>query len=242
VSWNDDPTLIICQRAYLSDNTNAYYAGPGSDAAEGSTVLRTEAPITPPTRSILPLDDATIDQIAGSYVPLDATRSFRFGEVQATLQAGTYLYPWHQYALAILNSAMGDRPVYFASSGNAASALGLDDYLVRQGLAFKLNPGPLPESAPAGVVRMPEGSPLNSVTGRWVDMPRTEALLESVFMHRGGIPEWGHWPDAATMGIPNYYAWVYYALAQAAYVQGDTTSMEQWRERGEAWSTLGDTN
>jgi hypothetical protein len=242
-SWDDDPTLIICQRAYLSDNTDAFYAGEASGESAGErTMLRLPGRITPPTRSILPLDDATIDQIEGSYVPLDATRSFQFGEVQATLQAGTYLYPWHQYALAILNAAMGDRPVYFASSGNAASALGLNDYLVRQGLAFKLNPGPLPEAAPEGVVAMPEGSPLNSVTGRWVDLPRTEALLQSVFMHRGGIPDWGHWPDAATMGIPNYYAWVYYALAQGAYVQGDTASMERWREQGEAWSTLGDTN
>ncbi len=238
-SWRDDPTRIICQREYLPESADAVYTNDPSTVPEGKVALVLNHPVTPPEQSILPLDDATIDQIATSYVTLDRARTFAIGEVRATLQAGTYLYPWQQYALAILNATMGDRPVHFASSGNAAASLGLDGYLVRQGLAFKLNPTPLAEGAPPGVVPMPEGSPLNPVTGRWVDMPRTLALADSVFMHRGGIPDWGHWPDPATMGIPNYYAWTYYALAQGAYVQGDTVAMEAMRQRGEVWSTLG---
>jgi hypothetical protein len=239
VSWSDDPTRIICQREYQAHNTNAVYTSDPATVTDGRVPLVLARPVTPPERSILPLDDATIDQVADSYVPLDRTRTFLFGDVRATLQAGTFLYPWQQYALAILNATMGDRPVHFASSGNAAAALGLDGYLIRQGLAFKLNAGPLPDTAPEGVVVMPEGSPLNSVTGRWVDLPRTRALMDSVFVHRGGIPLWDHWPDASTLGIPNYYAWGYYALAQAAYVQGDTTTMDRWREQGESWSILG---
>jgi hypothetical protein len=172
-------------------------------------------------------------------VPLETARTFRFGNVEATLPGGSYIYPWQQYALAILNAVLEERPIHFASSGNAATSLGLDRYLVRQGLGFKLHPGPLPETAPAGVIAMPESSPLNRVTGDWVDAPRTIVLMDSVFMHRGGIPDWEHWPDASTVGIPNYYSWGYYALAQSYYVQDDTTMLEHYRELGDSWSFLG---
>ncbi len=240
VSWRDDPTRILCQRSYQADNTNAVYTDdPAAAAAEGKAALVLPRPVQAPTTSILPLDDATIDQVAQSYVPLDRARTFAFGDVRATLPQGTVLYPWQQYALAILNNSMGQRPIHFASSGNAATSLGLDDYLVRQGLAFKLNPHPLPDSTEVGVVQMPEGSPLNQVTGNWLDLPRTQVLVDSVFMHRGGIPDWDHWPDVATLGIPNYYAWAYYALAQGEYARGDTTAMDRYRAEGEAWSTLG---
>jgi hypothetical protein len=65
-------------------------------------------------------------------------------------------------------------------------------------------------------------------------------LLTEVFVHRSGIPdEWTHWPDLATIGIPNYYAWGYLALSQAALQMSDEELMEQYSERAEAWLRLG---
>jgi hypothetical protein len=236
----DDPTLIICQRPYVDHNTRgSYTADPGAARAAGKIPLLMASPPTPPTSTILPFDDATIDQVAQSYVSLDRQRVFTFGAVQATLRAGSVLYPWQQYALAILNASSGDRPVHFASSGNAATSLGVEAHLIRQGLAFKLHERALPDSTADGLVAMPEGSPLNQVTGSWVDVPRTQILMDSVFVHRSGIPEWDHWPDVATLGIPNYYAWGYYALAQTMYLQGDTAALDLYRSRGERWSGLG---
>jgi hypothetical protein len=231
-------TRIVCQRPYTSENTNAVYTADPAEAGD-RIVLQLAEPVRPPTTSILPLPDSIIDRVAESYVPLETARTFRFGNVEATLPGGSYIYPWQQYALAILNAVLEERPIHFASSGNAATSLGLDRYLVRQGLGFKLHPGPLPETAPAGVIAMPESSPLNRVTGDWVDAPRTSVLMDSVFMHRGGIPDWEHWPDASTVGIPNYYSWGYYALAQSYYVQDDTTMLEHYRELGDSWSFLG---
>ncbi|HSG49940.1 MAG TPA: hypothetical protein VLA43_19105, partial [Longimicrobiales bacterium] len=72
----------------------------------------------------------------------------------------------------------------------------------------------------------------------WMRQDRTRALAEEVFMHRGGIPAWDHWPDHSTVGIPNYYAWVYFALAQAA-AGVDDEAMERYRRLGEEWSVLG---
>lgn len=72
-------------------------------------------------------------------------------------------------------------------------------------------------------------------------MQRTQALMDQVFIHRGGLPdEWGFWPDRSTLGIPSYYAWGYIALAQAALQNSDQTALDRYQERAEAWSVLAD--
>ncbi|MEJ2540884.1 MAG: DUF2723 domain-containing protein [Gemmatimonadota bacterium] len=240
-SASEDPTLIICQRLYSAENTDAEYtADPEAARARGKIPLVLESPVTVPSRGILALEDEVIDEVAGSYVPLEAGRTFDLGPVQASLPAGSYLMPWQQFALSMISSSLGDRPVYFASSGSSAASLGLERYLVRQGLAYKLNPGPLdPASPPPGVVAMPASSPLNAVTGDWVNVPRTRTLVEEVFVHRSDLPAWDHWPDHSTVGIPNYYAWAYYALAQAAAMEDDQDQLETYRSLGERWSVLG---
>ncbi len=241
VDWTDDPTRILCQREYLPNTPAVYTDDPAAAEAEGKVPIPLET-LRAPQRGIFPpeFDEATIDQVGGSYFQLDRARQFAFGEIRTMLPEGTILYPWHQYTLGILSTALGDRPVYFASSGNAAESLGLEPYLVRQGLAFKLYEGQILDDRPEGVIPMPPSSPLTPVTGQFVDRPRTELLAQEVFIHRGDLPEWDHWPDIATLGIPNYYAWVYYSLAQAVLTeQGDTIRMEELRNTGEIWSALG---
>ncbi len=241
VSATDDETLIICQRRYTAENTSAEYtADPDGARSRGKIPLVMESPPVVPSRGVLALEDEVIERVAGAYVPLDEGRIFELGPVQARMPPGSFLLPWQQFALSMISSSLGDRPVYFASSGNAAASLGLDGYLIRQGVAFKLNPGALdPAAPPTGFVAMPASSPLNAVTGAWVDVPRTSALVGEVFIHRSDLPEWDHWPDHSTLGIPNYYAWAYYALAQAAALEGDDEGIETYRARGERWSVLG---
>jgi hypothetical protein len=161
------------------------------------------------------------------------------GNVSAMFRAGDVLAPWQQFALNLINDSIGERPIYFASSGNAAASLGLQSYLVRHGLAFRLNNGELSE-ADADLVRM-DASPFAPVTGNWVDVPRTRTLMDDVFIHRSGIPdEWAFWPDRSTLGIPSYYAWGYIALAQAALQTGDQAALDRYQQRAEAWSALAD--
>ena len=237
-SADDDPSLILCQRPYTAENTAAAYVSDPSQAGDKVPLLLSQ-PVRSPTRSVIPLDDATIDRVAQTYSQVEQDQGLRMGEITAVLRAGQLVYPWMQYALVLINQVADERPVYFASSGNAASSLGLDPYLVRQGLAFKLNRTPLENGPPDGVVRMAQ-SPYAPVVGDWVDVPRTRALLEEVFQHRTGIPdEWSHWPDEATVGIPNYYAWAYLALTQAALQAGDEEAVARYQERTEAWTALG---
>jgi hypothetical protein len=192
-----------------------------------------------PTKSIIPLTDEQIEQVSRNVVPIQGTRQLPLGNIVATIRDGAYLMPWQQYALALINEVIDDRPIYFASSGNAASELGVNNYLVRQGLAFRLNNGPLPESEIDGLLQM-ESSPYTSVTGEWVDVARTQTLVDDVFIHRSGLPDdWTHWPDVATIGIPNYYAWSYLALVQAAIQTSDQDALDRYQARAEAWTLLG---
>ena len=73
-----------------------------------------------------------------------------------------------------------------------------------------------------------------------MDVERTRILAEEVFVHRTGIPDqWNHWPDRSTIGIPNYYAWVFAALAQAALQADDEERKLRYEDRLVAWQTLG---
>jgi hypothetical protein len=235
-----NPDRILCQRPYAPENDPAVYThDPASVAETGQVAVALAEPVTPPGGGIITLDDATIERVAGSYVPLEEARQFQLGPVQASMPAGTYLYPWHQFALSVINNAMGDRPVYFSSTTNAGRTLGLTQYLVREGLAFRVSEGPPAIVGDTAVLAM-DPSALTSVVGTWLARERTRVLLEEVFIHRTGIPdEWAFWPDRATIGIPNYYAWAYYALAQAAMQEGDTEALGGNQDRAEAWVRLG---
>jgi hypothetical protein len=203
-----------------------------------------DEPILAPTRSIIPLTDEQIMQVARSYAPIDQSMQLALGNVTTILRAGDVLSPWQQFALNLIGQSIDERPIYFASSGNAAATLGLSPYLVREGLAFRLHNGPLDQAAGIGPEAtgpmMMEPSAYSPVIGEWVDVARTTTLLEAVFIHRAGLPDdWSHWPDIATIGIPSYYGWAYLALAQAAIQADDDESLDRFQARAEAWLTFG---
>jgi len=238
-----DPTRIICQRPYLPDGSpGAEFVTAGeAEAVEarGKVPLLVDRPIHPPTRTILDLDDATIARASQTVVPLREDRTVDLGMgVTALLRGETMVYPWHQFALSIISNSLGDRPVYFASSGNAAEDLGLAPFLIRQGVAYRLNPG-LPDPEQMEGVQELALSPLTSVTGMWLDVERTRKLAWEVFMHRSGLPEgWSRWPYRAVLGVPSYYAWVHYALYQAAEEAGRDEEAAENMDQAEAWARL----
>jgi hypothetical protein len=239
VQASDSRTTIVCQRPYDPQEGEPLYTDdPDEATSQGRLAILTQRPVVPPTRTILPLEDEVIAQVAGpaGYVSLDEDRDFPLGPVVARIAGGTVIYPWQQFALLLIQSSVHDRPIYFASSGSAARELGVRPYLVRHGLAFQLYPGP-PGSNPLNILL--EDPQLLPVTGPWLNVERTRLLAEEVFEHRTGIPdEWSHWPDRSTIGIPNYYAWVFTALAQSALQSGEDTIRTKYEERWIAWQTL----
>jgi GNAT superfamily N-acetyltransferase len=232
-----DWTVIQCQRPYQPELTDADYVSDPAQAGDDVAIVVDE--ISRPESSILGLTDAQIDEGAANYARVDQPVAIRIGNIEARLAGDQYLAPWQRFALTLMVESIDERPIYFASSGNAAQSLGVQPFLVRQGLAFKLHNGPLEEADEPGYERLTD-SPYTPVTGEWVDVERTQLLLDRVFVHRSGIPDdWGHWPDIATIGIPNYYSWAYLALVQAAIQSGDTEALDRYQARAEAWSRLG---
>ena len=242
VRASDSRTTIVCQRPYdPREGEPLYTADPNAANSQGRITILTESPVTPPTRTTLPLEDEVIEQVAGpaGYVFLDEDRDFPLGPVVARITGGTgtYISPWQQFALLLIQNSIEDRPIYFASSGSAAQNLGLMPYLVRHGLAFRLYPGP-PDLNSRNILL--EDPQMVRVTGLWLDVERTRTLAEEVFVHRTGIPdEWSHWPDGSTVGIPNYYSWVFAALTQSAIQAGDDELRMRYEDRAIAWQTLG---
>jgi hypothetical protein len=243
-----DRTVITCQRPFQPENQAAFYAPATRPAGETGRVPVDVAPAqgwTRPTRSILPMSDERIDSIPNLY----AVNPYNFlvqepFEVQAdqltfTVPGNRVLLPADVFLLNILQTALGDRPIYFATTTQAYDRIGLREHLVRQGLALRVNNGPIEEDPERGLYRIPD---MIQVPERFVDLERTEALLWDVFVHRGGIPdEWGFWPEPSTTNIPWYYVFAHYTAYATHAMLGNEAAAERHLERVEAWRRLGET-
>jgi hypothetical protein len=233
-----DPTRIHCQRDYVPD-AHVAYAGAGDPVPAGAVPLVMIRPPARPKLPIMQLDDETIDRVGRSYYYVENPLALRLGEITPVLPAEQTLTPWHQYALAIVDTAFADsRPVYWANAGPDPASLGLEGYLVRQGVAFKLHNGSLHEDPPEGVEALVAEPEILRGTGTWLDVPRTAALVDEVFIHRSNLPKWGHWPDHSTTIIPYFYAWSNYALAIAAENRGDERAASRYARDGQDWMQL----
>jgi hypothetical protein len=236
VSATDDPSRIICQRAYLPEQGPDFYREYviGDEAAG-------RPPITgAPTGSILPLTDDEIDRVTATppYLTRDA-QVLRAHNIEAVIPAGRVMTPADIFLAQIIASSLDDRPIYFAMTTQAYENLSLRPFLIRQGVALKLNDGPVAADEARGIYEVPP-SQLSGIIGPWIDIPRTEQLLSNVFMHRGGFPDdWGHWVDSATDNIPSYYGYSHLGLAYVYESLGEAEAASRHADIGTRWLRLG---
>jgi hypothetical protein len=217
-----DPTLIICQRPYEPAKGPHFYAS-----------------LRRPTKSIVPLPNEQIEQIAGTqpFLMQDA-QLFQAGNIQSTIPRGEVMLPADIFLAYIIQNSLQDRPIYFASTTQAYEELNLRNQILRQGVAFKLVDGPLQADLQRGIIPMPPE--IQPVTGPLLDLPRTAALLDSVFVHHPGFPEdFGAWVDGATQQIPMYYGYTHWGLSQAYATLGDTVQANRHYSLGEKYLALG---
>jgi hypothetical protein len=237
VSAADDPTRIICQRPYLPEQGPDFYRElVVGDVPVGTPAVGRGAP----TRSILPLSDDEIDQVAHTppYLTPEAL-PFRTHGIATIVPPNRVMVPADIFLAQILDAALDDRPIYFAMTTQAYENLSLRPYLIRQGVALKLNNGPVEEDESRGLYAVPPGQ-LAGILGPFIDIPRTETLLSEIFIHRSGFPDaWGHWVDAATDNIPMYYGYSHYGLGIVYDALGEAELAARHLEIGERWMRLG---
>jgi len=246
-----DPTRILCQRPYTSENTDAMYThDPELARAADKTPLFVSDPVRPPRRAIFPpeLSEAVVDRIARDGAPfLDSAATVPLGPLTARLTGERYLTAAQQFQLWAIRTAIDDRPVYFAGVTGptlavagvpgATTASGLREHVVREGVAFRLWPGDPADALQRDL--QPIDGDLAGITGAWVDMEKTRVLLDEVFIHRTGLPdEWEFWPDMPSVGISAYYGWAHLALYSGALLRNDATTANQQVARYEAWARL----
>jgi hypothetical protein len=215
-AWARDRTRILCQRPFDPRGAPSFYGNPAR-----------------PTKSIIPLDDAQIDAIMVSAVPLPEDVIFEARGMQATIPGQRYLTPADQLMLTIIKEAWGDRPIFFASTGDAHRQLGLGPFVTRTGLAYRLT---TPQEAQR-FVAMPPDNPYYAILGAYVDVDRHRKLVWDAFQY-GDLINRPVWPDDATRGFPTYYANAHLALAQAEGMLGNQAEADRNIKKTEEWMAV----
>jgi len=131
--------------------------------------------------------------------------------------------------LQVLRKNMGQRPLYFSVTVPEEAKVGLRDHLVREGIVDRIHARPASELARAGEQVVPMQAPETS----WIDIPRTQELLDEVYLFRGVQDEDVYKDGTARALIGNYGAtWLQLASARARV--GDTAEAVEALQRGNA--------
>jgi hypothetical protein len=240
-SPDEDPTRIICQRPFKPVPSAPFYNVQQPLHTDANRVLPKvlETGMRPPTHSIIPFDDAKIEEIAATPAfVVQEPLMVQASQIQSTITSGKVLIPADIFMTAILKNSIDERPIFYATTTQAYEDLNLTSFLIRQGVAFKLHNGPVREDPAHGIYQMPDNA-MSAVMGRYINLPRTDSLLWNVFAHSNGFPDkWNHWSDAATQGIPLFYAYAHYAAAQAHAELGQQQEVTRHVARADAWIAL----
>jgi hypothetical protein len=189
------------------------------DAARGPAIYRGRQ-WPKPTRGPLSLTMAQADAVP-LYVELPGPQLFKQGNISATIDPQNLQHGVLERAdflvLQMIKDNMGPagagRHIYFSrTAGSYPQSLGLQAYLLTQGLARKLLPDtPLPDRDT--VLVQGEG---------FVDLPRTFDLWSKVFEAPRSIIARGDWVDKPSAGIPALYVTTGLVLGEALSQSGQT--------------------
>jgi hypothetical protein len=162
-----------------------------------------------PTKPVLEMTLAEADAVP-PYQEIREPVVFRKDSIEALIQPRVLA----RADLLVLRMIKDNdvRPVYFSrTSGGYGQELGLQPYLLTQGLARKLMPT-IPAAAGRDTMLIPgEG---------WVDVARTKALWDSSFTAPASLIRRGDWVDQPSVGIPYLYVSTGAILAEALSRQG----------------------
>jgi hypothetical protein len=159
------------------------------------------------------MTDAEIEGIAGVLHPIQQNTPVQLGPIAHVIPAGAVLAPNDIGVLRIIQQNLGRRPIAWGISAGR-DFLGLDQYLVQEGLAMSLKPA-LPDSTD------PRFAP-RSLNGVLLDLPITTHLVDSVYL-RSGLDAIEDRPpmESAAEGVAGNLSQPVLLLAVAADARGD---------------------
>jgi hypothetical protein len=117
--------------------------------------------------------------------------------------------------LRIIRDSYGERPVYMSrTAGPTPGELGLEPYILTQGLAEKV------------MYTLPKdpGPDTLKIDNNWLDLKRTKALWDSVYVAPASLMRKNKWIDFPSQGIPYLYVVTGVTLGHALQVRGDTAT------------------
>ena len=184
------------------------------DAAKGPAIYRDQQwkkPTTPPIKMTMEEADSV-----PPYYPISGQMSFQSGQLRAVINPQNLDHGVLQradlFVLRMIQDAWPERPIYFArTSGGYARSLGLGDNTLTQGLASKVFLPPAPNASRDTLYVQGDG---------WLDLPRSEALWNTVFKGPQSVIKTGDWIDRPSVGIPYLYVATGMELAEAFKMRG----------------------
>jgi hypothetical protein len=188
------------------------------DAAAGPAIYRGHA-WPKPGGSPIKMTMEQADSVP-SYIQIDRPMTFQGGPIKATIDPQRLSIPGvlqraDIFVLRMIADSFGDRPIYLSrTSAGYGSELGIGSYLLTQGLATKLF---IPPATANGDTLLVSGA-------GWVDVARTKALWDSVFVGHHSLAKRHDWVDRPSVGIPYLYVATGLMLSEVLQVTGDSTS------------------
>ncbi|HEY4219273.1 MAG TPA: DUF2723 domain-containing protein [Gemmatimonadaceae bacterium] len=185
------------------------------DEAHGPVIYRGKTwvkPTTPP----LHMTFGAADSVA-PYYDLPKPVEFSVGDLRVTvderkLEFGV-LTRADALVLRIIQDSWKDRPVYFARSAvGYPTALGMENNILTQGLAYKIFAPPANAGQPKDTVRIANDG--------WLDVKRSTALWDSVFTAQKSIIAQDSWVDRPSASMPAMYVFAGLELADALRATG----------------------
>jgi hypothetical protein len=146
------------------------------------------------------------------FYEIRTPQGFQKDDIVATLPAPQYLDRASIVVLRIIKDDYPARPIFFSSTtGSYPQQLGLNGYLLTQGLARKLEP------------RIPVETPDTVFTSAgWFDLNASLRLWNEDFLGPAAVIRRGLWVDRASVGIPYMYIATALNLSQVLAMRGDT--------------------
>jgi len=185
------------------------------DEARGPSIYRGKRwvkPTSPPLHMTL----GAADSVA-QYYELPKPVEFTAGNMHVVVDAKKLDYGVLTRAdalvLRIIQDSWADRPVYFARSAvGYPRALGMENNILTQGLAYKLFAPPPGADQSKDTVRVENDG--------WLDVKRSLALWDSVFTGPHTLIEQGSWIDRPSASMPAMYIFAGTELADVLRVTG----------------------